>query len=288
MDQRDRAFLHDMRDFICLNRLATVLALYQATVEPNLTTRLTMKMIDESLSEEQLSKLANHNAGNIQGIMIARIYAELFAGYEDLGAFGQAIQNRAGGGIFRRYVENETRQAASFLQGVIDSNIPEHPEVTLDVVLRLPPVAQFEEHMPQEQSNQLLDYYRTIPGFLYGAAKQYQARRGDAHAILAGTAPPLEWKGMLAIILGDDPPTPGSSSDRLSRTAFNRIKHQFLVTGNLSAYSDPANSRPLEFVQLSREQDFTDKVLEWMKSIARVMSDFASILLLLDRLGIEV
>lgn len=288
MDQRDRAFLHDMTDFIYLNRLATMLALYQATAEPDLTTRLTMKMIDESLSEEQLSTLADKNAGNIQGIMIARIYAELFAGYEDLGAFGQAIQNRTDGGIFRRYVENETWQAARFLQGIIDSNIPEHPEVTLDVVLRIPPVAQFEGHIPQEQFNRLREYYRTIPGFLYGAALQYQARRGDALAIPTGIAPPLEWEGMLAIILGDDPPTPGSARDRLSRTVFNRIKHQFLVTGNLSAYSDPTSSRPLEFVHLSLEQDFTNKVLEWMRTIARVMSDFASILLLLDGLDIEV
>jgi hypothetical protein len=177
------------------NRIATnnkmTLALYQATAEPDLTTRLTMKMIDESLSEEQLSKLADHNAGNIQGIMIARIYAELFAGYEDLGAFGQAIQNRTDGGIFRRYVENETWQAARFLQGIIDSNIPEHPEVTLDVVLRIPPVAQFEGHIPQERFNRLRDYYRTIPGFLYGAAEQYQARRGDALAIPTGITPPL-------------------------------------------------------------------------------------------------
>ncbi len=288
MDQRDRAFLHDMRDFICLNRLATALALYQTTAEPDSITKFTMKMIDESLSEEQLSNLADHNAGNIQGIMIARIYAELFAGYEDLGAFGQAIQNRADGGVFRRYVENQTWQAASFLQGVIDSNIPEHPEVTLDVVLRIPPVAQFEGHISQEQLNPLREYYRTIPGFLYKVAKEYQAPRGDAHALPVGVFPPQEWEGMVAVILGDDPPTPGSSRDRLSRTVFNRIKHQFLVTGNLSAYSDPANTRPLEFVHVSREQVFADKVLEGMRSIARVMSDFALILLLLDGLGIEV
>jgi hypothetical protein len=288
MDQRDRAFLYDMRDFICLNRLATVLALYRTTAEPDIITKLTMKMFDESLSEEQLSELANHNAGNIQGIMIARIYAELFAGYEDIGALGQAIQNRADGGIFRRYVENETRQARRFLQGVIDSNIPEHPEVTLDVVLQIPPVAQFEGHIPQEQLNLLREYYRNIPGFLYKVAKEYQAPRGDAHAIPVGISLQQEWDGMVAVILGDKPLTLGSSQDRLSQDVFNRIKHQFLVTGNLSAYSDPANSRPLEFVHLSREQVFTDKVLEGMKSIARVMSDFASILLLLDGLGIEV
>ena len=288
MNQRDRAFLHDMRDFICLNRLATILAFYGTTAEPDIITKLTMKMLDVSLSEEQLSKLADQNVGNIQGIMVAKIYAEMFAGYEDLGAFGQAIQNRANGGIFRRYVENRTSQARGFLQGVIDSSILENPEVTLDVILRIPPVSQFEGHISQEQLNPLRDYYRTIPGFLYRVAKQYQAPRGDAHALPVGASLPQEWDGMLAIILGDNPPALGSPQDRLSQAVFNRIKHQFLVTGNLSAYLDAASSRPLEFVHLSREQVFADKMLEGVALIARVMSDFASILLLLDGLDIEV
>ncbi len=288
MDQRDRAFLHDMRDFICLNRLATILAFYRTTAEPDIITTLTMKMIDVSLSEEQLSERADHNVGNIQGIMVAKIYAEMFAGYEDLGAFGQAIQNRTNGGIFRRYVENRTSEARGFLQGVIDSNIPEHPEVTLDMILRIPPIEQLERHISQEHLNPLRDYYRTIPGFLYRVAKQYQAPRGDAHALPVGASLPQEWDGMLAIILGDNPPALGSPRDRLSQDVFNRIKHQFLVTGNLATYLDPASSRPLEFVHLSREQVFANKMLEGVALIARVMSEFAAILLLLDELGIEV
>jgi hypothetical protein len=50
MDQRDRAFLHDMREFICLNRLATILAFYRTTAEPDIITTLTMKILDVSLS----------------------------------------------------------------------------------------------------------------------------------------------------------------------------------------------------------------------------------------------
>jgi hypothetical protein len=288
MDQRDRAFLHDIRDFICLNRLVTVLALYQTTVEPDSTTQLAMKMLDASLSEEDLSKFTTNNAGNVQGIMIARIYAELFAGYEDLGALGQAIQNRNDGGIFRRYVNNQTWQSTRFLQSIIDGNIPEHPDITLDVLLRLPPVAKLEGHVPQEQFNRLHDYYQSVPRFLYGAAMHYQSRRGDAKAISAEAAPQLDLGGVLAIILGDESPRPGSSDDRLSRTVFNRIKHQFLVTGNLSAYLNTTNSRPLEFVFLSREQDFTNQVLELIVSTARVLSDIASILLLLDGLDIDL
>ena len=287
MNRRDRAFLQDMIDFISLNRLATVLSLYQTATEPDNIAESTMKILMYP-SEEGLIELAQKNAGYIQGIMTARIYAELFAGYEDLGAFGQAIKYRQNGGIFRRYATNSTAQAASFLQEIIDSNIPDHPEVTLDVILRLPPVAQLHGRIPQAVFDQLEAYYRIIAGFLYQAAEHYQARRGDAQAIQVGTIPPVEWQGTLAIILGENPPEPGSREDRLSRNAFNRIKHQFLVTGNLAAYSDPTNTSPLEYVYLSREQSFIDRVIDLVRNIARVMKDFASILLLLDSQNIEI
>jgi hypothetical protein len=105
-----------------------VLALYLTGSEPEVITRGTMKGLYSPQGrswiipdqESILDSLVQRNAGNIQGIMTARIYAELFAAYEELGTFGSTIKNRARKGFFARHVANETREAASFLQGVLD------------------------------------------------------------------------------------------------------------------------------------------------------------------------
>ena len=301
MNQRDRAFLEDMKNFTCMNRLSTVLALYLTGSEPEVITRGTMKGLyfpqgrSRNIPDQEsiLDSLVQRNAGNIQGIMTARIYAELFAAYEDLGTFGSAIKNRARKGIFARYVANETREAASFLQGVLDKNIPEHPETTLDILLQLPSVAQFYRHLPPEVLDQLKSYYQETPKFLYEIAKHYRLQREDALAVSVGNISPDTWQanitqGTLAIILGFVPETENMRAGRLSVDVFNRIKHQFLVSANLDTYTDPEDTRPLEYAFLPREQAFLDGIINGVASIAKIMSDFALILLLLDDRGIAL
>lgn len=301
MNRRDRVFLEDMKDFICMNRLATVLALYQIGAEPEVTARGVMKGLyfpqggtpSVPDPESMLDSLMQRNAGNIQGIMTARMYAELFAAYEDLGTFASAIKHRVRRGIFERYVASETREAASFLQGILDSNISEHPEITLTDILALPSLAPLNGRLSQEVLDQLKFYYQEAPKFLHEIARHYRLRREDAQAIRVGDVSPVAWQarleeGTLAIVLGFAPETENARAGRLSVDVFNRIKHQFLVTANLDSYGDPGDGRSLEYAFLPREQAFIDGILNGVASIAKFMSDFALILLLLDDQGIPL
>ena len=65
MDQRDLAFLADMTDFICMNRLATVFALLQAAIEPDSIAKFTVQQLYINISEPLLHELTEKNTGNI-------------------------------------------------------------------------------------------------------------------------------------------------------------------------------------------------------------------------------
>lgn len=285
-----------------MNRLATIFALCQVGAVPDPIAREVMRVLyfpqggtsAQPDPEHALQELMQRNAGNIQGIMTARMYAELFAGYEDLGMFGSAIKFRARKGIFERYVTGETRVAASFLQEILDSNIPEHPEITLDRLLRIPSLMQMKGLLPQEVLDQLEAYYHEAPKFLYEVAKHYRLKRGEAQAVRVGQVPsPVVWQasltqGTMAIILGFRLETEQAQAGRLSVDVFNRIKHQFLVTANLESYADPEDGRSLEFAFLPQEQAFIDGIVLGVSYIAKVMGDLALFLLLLDDHGIAL
>lgn len=293
MNQRDRAFLQDMSTFMCMNRLATVFALWRTATEPEFITTSTLKYLrfydgqHANAPQPQLDQLVQNNLGNVQSIMIARVYAELFASYEDLGALGASIRNRnkESKGIFDRYVAMETKHAVSFLHEVMNSNIPNHPEVTLDALLQLPSIIQLHDRLPPDVLVQLESYYQEIPKYLYDVARHYIARRTDVQVTqIEGERPP-QWQGDINIILGFPPPKESAEKRSLAADTLGRLKHQFLVTGNLAAYSDPEDIRPIEYVALIKDSDFIDGAIKGVISSAQVMSDFASILLLLDSQG---
>ena len=128
---------------------------------------------------------------------------------------------------------------------------------------------------------------------LHEIARHYRLRREDAQAIRAGDTSPVAWQarleeGTLAIVLGFAPETENVRAGRLSVDVFNRIKHQFLVTANLNSYTDLGDGRSLEFAFLPREQAFIDGIINGVASIAKFMSDFALILLLLDDQGMPL
>ena len=154
------------------------------------------------------------------------------------------------------------------------------------ILLKLPPVAQLNSTLPQEAYTQLEAYYREIPTYLHEVATHYRARRKDVQAIKEEMS--VEPENTLAIILGFASPSEDGRGNRLSVDTFNRIKHQFFVTGKLATYQDPTDSRVLEYAALQLDQAFSDNVIHGVISIARIMSDFASILLLLDSQGASV
>jgi hypothetical protein len=167
------------------------------------------------------------------------------------------------------------------------------PKPRLISQLQLPPVAQFYGHLSPEVLDQLKSYYQETPKFLYEIAKHYRLQREDALAVRVGSISPDTWQtnftqGTLAIILGFVSETKNMRAGRLSVDVFNRIEHQFLVSANLDTYADPEDTRPLESACLPREQAFLDGIINGVASIAKVMGDFALILLLLDDRGIAL
>jgi hypothetical protein len=135
---------------------------------------------------------------------------------------------------------------------------------------------------------QLESYYREIPAYLHEVARHYRAQRKDAKVIKGDQVPVVEPQSSLAIILGFVAPSEEIRRDRLTVDVFNRIKHQFLITGKLAAYRDPQDVRVLEYATLQLDQAFADGMVQGIVSVARVMSDFASILLLLDSQGVSI
>jgi hypothetical protein len=127
MDHRDQAFLEDIRRTISLNHIVAARALWQSLDDPGSTavwaiaarynsgpiTVLTNDVI-ESFRDEVIRR---NDIGRVSGILMAKLYAELMATYEDLGAFCLAIRERNNTsqqfrslplGIFGRYLGSRT------------------------------------------------------------------------------------------------------------------------------------------------------------------------------------
>lgn len=79
----------------------------------------------------------NQDGSRILRILLAKLFAELMATYEDVGALGHAIRQRAKEGVFYQYLTSDTGDAANFLQFVRERG----PSESLDNLLALPTLA---------------------------------------------------------------------------------------------------------------------------------------------------
>ena len=191
MDKRDRAFLQDMMNFIYMNRVATAFSLAETITNPKPITAKTMKgihglphpLMKASEQEDLINKLSDVRIASVQSIMIARIYAELIAAYEDVGTFCWAIKKRKTErkGIFATYLETRDGSYKQFFEKVIHSiegRGLKEPPVTIGDLLKLPSTSDLQGYFPQELLPQLEQEYLERPKLLYDIAKYYLGKLG--------------------------------------------------------------------------------------------------------------
>jgi hypothetical protein len=308
LNHRDRAFLQDMVNFIYLNHVVTAFSLAEGINNaPMIAARAIRgihgqphELIESSHQEALVNELSEKRIASVQSIMIARVFAELISAYENLGAFGWAIKKRKtdGRGIFSWYTETRDGGYAQFYQRVInriENRRPTDPPVTLGDLLKLPPISDLQGHFPQELIRKLEQDYLERPKFLYDIAKIYEGKIGNFWQVR--TMPPAvpvvnqeissaeSYIHIIADIIPVGSPPPQS---KITTEIYNKIKHVFLVTENVEAYADQANPIQLVFASLKRDPAVVQDWINGIKSVAGVMNDIASLLILLDHFGIPL
>lgn len=286
MDKRDRAFLEDMKSFICLNRVTTAFTFMQVGASPQSISDMTFRNLLHDLPEPLLSELSRESTGRIQVIVTAKIFAELYAAYEDLGAFGSAIKHRSSEGIFSKYLNSKTWHVRQFFDD-LKITFQDQPKTSLDLLLNLPSLAELDGHIPSDMFNNLSSYYQNVTPYLYEVAVNYRKQRYEVRSISSDGSSLSEQRNTIQIITNLLAPEGAPPKSPIHTDAFNKVKHQFLVTSNVSAY-DIGDGRIVEFSSLSREPEFIQNLIKSIVVTARIMCDFAGILLLLDNAKIEL
>lgn len=285
MNVRDRAFLNDLRQLIYLNRVATIHALRDALPRLKPLTKFTLQELGEYTTSSNIDQEieSNQETSRFEKIFVAKIFGEMVATFEDLGALGYAIRSRADGGIFNQYMRSRVGQVDSFWQDVEEQK-NNNPHVTLDVLLNLPSVADLQSQLPQDILDDLEYSYTKRAEKLLGVGTFY-TRTLDVNRLDPQRLPPNEWKDHINVILGYR--NPGRPT-RVVTGAFNKIKHRFMVADNLPAYMDPAAPEVLEYVAIGQDPQYTAGLIQIAIETAKTMAEMGAIIIHLDDLGIAV
>jgi hypothetical protein len=296
-----------MANFIYMNHVATAFSLAEGINTAPMISEKTVRglhgqpheLMEASQQEALINELTQRRIASVQSIMIARVFAELIATYENLGAFGWAIRKRKteGRGIFSWYAETRDGGYSQFYQYIInriDGRNPSDPLVTLGDLLKLPPISVLQEFVPQELMKQLERDYLERPKLLYDIAKFYMGQVGDAWRIApitpAGqsTSQEASTAGMdsyIHVIIEAIPIGAAPQKDKITTEIYNKIKHVFMVTENLPAYADPSDPIQMVFASLKRDPALVQEWIDSIKSVAGFINDIASLLLFLDHFG---
>ncbi|OLD84077.1 MAG: hypothetical protein AUF64_02935 [Chloroflexi bacterium 13_1_20CM_54_36] len=197
------------------------------------------------------------------------------------------------------YAQTRDGGYAQFYQYVInriDGNNLNDPPVTLGDLLKLPPISDLQEHVLQQPLKQLEQDYLERPKLLYDIAKFYMGKVGDAWKI-APDMPPSEQtvsqeastagvESYIHVIAEVIPVGTLPPQDKIATAIYNKIKHIFLVTENLSAYVDQTDPIQIVSAPLKRDPTLVQDWIDGIKSAAGFMNDIASLLLFLDHLGV--
>lgn len=297
MDNRDRALLLDIRNLIAINRVATAQTLYSGLTHLNDITLATMEALGEYASATSLAEEVDRSneASRIETILIAKIYAEQIAAWEDLGALGFAIRHRnsdptptdtpAGlqGGIFHQYLKSTTADAANFYDNIRSGNSGS-PITTLDKWLNLPGIEQLRGQIPDDKLASVQYDYTQQPIPLLEVAKHYRRTATEIQQISSGSSGPVDWRDKIYIQLGF--PDPNKPS-RVFTNAFNKIKHRFMVVEDPTAYGSSVGINP-EYALLRWDPEYVNTMITHIIGAARIMQELASLMYGLDQAGVEL
>lgn len=250
----------------------------------------------------------NGDAKRVETIVAAKIFAELIAALEDLGALADAIRHRGRDGVFSRYLNSKTNQAADFFNYVLGQDIPEHPEIALDILLNLPSIQSLDGKVTGDALQAFAQSYGIHAQQLHQAAHMYREQGAKVAPLGAGSPPLPTWHDDVNILLGIIKPGvpaasgaapaaaaapvpatagPHSKSGILVR-AFNKLKHRFMVTEDLPAYAVPAGADKIEYGRFPQTPQFIDQLVSNTVAVAGTMAELAAIVLQLDAAGIPI
>jgi hypothetical protein len=251
-------------------------------------TLLTIDSIEKHVSKDALKEKVqeNNEATRIQTILVSKIFAEMMATVEDLGALALAIRQRHKGGIFRQYLDSKTADVANFFDNV-KSDSSDHPLITLDILLKLPKLADLKVQVPDDILKDLDNNYTERAKHLLAVAKIYRDVVSNLTLQNRPTQPASQASGdhditiMLGLVNSVKPA-------RLYVDAFNKIKHRFMAVEDPSQYDDATSQERLEFVLLPDEPKAVDVFIKATTEAAKSMMELASLVLYLDILGVPV
>ncbi len=309
MRQRDRAFLLNVAQFIYMNRVATAYTLAQSITNPGPIANLTVRgihgqphpLLGSAHQEALVNELSQARIASIQSIMVARIFAELIAAYEDLGAFCWAVRIRNSHrekGIFVNYIKTRNGDSTQFFQHVIrevSNSTPEKLSIGLDDLLNLPPQGEIEGKVPQELHSMVERDFQEKPKYFYDTARFYTADLGEVWQLATATeqvatqsTPTQGAESYINVILDALPAGTSPNHSKITTEVYNKIKHIFMLTENLSAYADPTDSIHIVHASLKRDHAVVQDWLNGIKSAAGTVNDIASLLILLEGFGVAL
>ena len=284
---RDLAFLNDYVQFGFMNHIIAALAIYQVGVHPDQAAagvRELMEGIDPDAAKRMVDDL--NDGARVQRVALARLYAELTASVEDLGALCHSIQYRDADGIFKRYVRSSTGQAAQFFDHVLAC-----PEEDLGQILKIPSLDALQGTLPPDTYKPLEHHYRAFADALAKIAVMYR-RIGVFDELTAGMAlSPQAYDDEFHIILDvidADGKEQGASAGAMARS-YNKIKHRFTVMESLDvliAALTPTMRIPYDHKSIT--PDAARVHLLDTVGVVRATGEVASLLIVLQEAGLVV
>lgn len=287
MHQKDLIFLHDFREFGCLNHLVAAIAFYQAGVYATDTGSEAYRLL-EGLETQQAAKQALElNVGaRVQSIVSSRLFSEYVSAIEDLGALLFSVRHREQSGIFQRYLKSSVGEVGAFFNDVL-----KHGWGDLSNMLKLPSLEGLGETMDPDTFRQVSGEYKAYPQIIREIAGSYRKTVGIEQADFGGVnGLPADWQDNIYIALemvelGSDE----SKRKPLLTEAFNKIKHRFTVVERIDEFLEAEpNGNSLRCAYHSRKPDWPEKLLISIAGIASYSVAIVLLLMTLQNSGIEV
>ena len=288
MDSRDSAFIRDFFHFTARNHLVTAKALHNGLEHlMDVAVEVEHSLNPEKDRKDNLREVEENNeAMRTQRVLIAKIYAEQVGLLEDLGAFGAAIRGRRGKGIFKHYFEGPVSDVANFYDMLLKVE-NENPISTLDILLNLPSLASLKGKLSMQELDAITADYENFASHLYSVAHSY---RDDFQTIGSSELNGIitdDWKNDINIIVhvGNKP-----SAKAVLTTAYNKIKHRFMLTDLLPEYvsSDVVGTERLYYCRLGQEPAIVDAIMDKITIITKSVLELAGIIMILAEAGVDL
>lgn len=128
--------------------------------------------------------------------------------------------------------------------------------------------------------------YHEVPQKLYDVAAHYRAKRQATTTVDSKDLPSADTRNDVTILLSIVLPGEAPKNSGVNIDAFNKTKHQFLVTEDLSKYTDPSAGYQIEFGRFGMSVEFVTLLMQNTIAVAQMMRILANVMLKLDDIGV--